>query len=85
LIHCLLEAGKIDPEFLAQRTNAHYLVIDAPGAAEHGLFARDAHGKPLAFDRMNGGFVNAEAAGIDPALLGLLTLRYRRKLGDASY
>jgi sulfite dehydrogenase (quinone) subunit SoeA len=74
LIHCLLDSGRIDPEFLVRHTNAHYLVIDAPGTAEHGLFARDADGKPLAFDRTTGGLADAEAGGIDPALLGTYTL-----------
>ena len=74
VIHCLLEAGKVDPEFLAQRTNAHYLVIDAPGTAEHGLFARDANGKPLAFDRSRNTFADAAAGDIDPALLGRFEL-----------
>ena len=75
LIHCLLESGNIDPSFLVRHTNAHYLVIDAPGTAEHGLFARDADGKPLAFDRNSGGFADAEAADIDPALLGRFELQ----------
>src|ERR1700739_1938517 len=70
LIHCLLEAGKVDPEFLVRHTNAHYLVIDAPGSADHGLFARDAEGRPLAWDRTTQALVPAEAADIDPDLLG---------------
>ncbi len=76
LIHCLLESGKIDPEFLVRHTNAHYLVIDAPGAADHGLFARDAEGKPLAWDRRTQTLLPAESADIDPDLLG------RRRLAD---
>ncbi|HYZ42179.1 MAG TPA: molybdopterin-dependent oxidoreductase, partial [Stellaceae bacterium] len=51
LIHCLLEAGQIDLDFLVRYTNAHYLVIDASGDPDHGLFARDKQGKPLAYDR----------------------------------
>lgn len=70
LIHCLLEAGKIDAEFLIRYTNAHYLVINAPGQADHGLFARNADGKPLAFDRNAGALADATAPGIAPALLG---------------
>jgi anaerobic selenocysteine-containing dehydrogenase len=67
LIHCLLEAGQIDLDFLVRYTNAHYLVVDAPGDPDHGLFARDKGGKPLAYDRRSNGFVDAEAVGIDPA------------------
>jgi sulfite dehydrogenase (quinone) subunit SoeA len=74
LIHCLLESGKVDPEFLVRHTNAHYLVIQAPGAADHGLFARDAEGRPLAWDRTTKALAPAEAADIDPDLLGRHTL-----------
>ena len=83
LVHCLLDAGKVDPEFLVRHTNAHYLVIDAPGTAEDGLFARDANGKPLAFDRISGEFVDAEAAGTDPALLGAFELADGRAVHPA--
>lgn len=74
LIHCLLEKGQVDTEFLIRYTNAHYLVIDAPGAPDHGLFARDDTGRPLAFDRAGGSLADATAAGIDPALLGSFAL-----------
>ncbi len=74
LIHCLLEAGQIDTEFLVRYTNAHHLVIEAPGSAEHGLIARDAEGRPLAFDRTAGALVAAESLDIDPALMGRFTL-----------
>jgi len=74
LIHCLLEAGQIDLDFLVRYTNAHYLAIDAPGDPDHGLFARDKQGKPLAYDRRSHGFVDAEAFGTDPALLGTFRL-----------
>ncbi len=74
LIHCLLESGKVDLEFLVRYTNAHYLVIDAPGAADHGLFARDGEGRALAWDRATGTAAPAEEAGINPQLLGRYTL-----------
>ncbi len=51
LIHELMRAQKIDLEYLVRFTNAHWLVIDDPGAADDGLFARDDDGKPLAFDK----------------------------------
>ena len=79
LIHGLLESGKIDLEFLVRHTNAHYLVIDAPGAADHGLFARDAEGRPLAWDRTTKALVPAEATDIDPDLLGRHTLADGRR------
>jgi anaerobic selenocysteine-containing dehydrogenase len=40
LIHELLQAGAIDNEYLARYTNAPWLVIQDPGAADDGLFAR---------------------------------------------
>jgi anaerobic selenocysteine-containing dehydrogenase len=51
LIHELLRTGSVDIAYLARYTNAGWLVIDAPGTAEHGLFARDNNGAPLLFDR----------------------------------
>jgi anaerobic selenocysteine-containing dehydrogenase len=74
LVHCLLAAGEIDTEFLVRFTNAHHLVIDAPGDADHGLFARDPDGHILAFDRASQSLMSAEAVGIDPALLGRFDL-----------
>ena len=54
LVHELLRAGKVDLDFLTRTTNAAWLVIDAPGTPEDGLFARDAAGRVLAFDRKQG-------------------------------
>ncbi|MGH8184784.1 MAG: molybdopterin-dependent oxidoreductase, partial [Rhodanobacteraceae bacterium] len=47
LIHELLRADRVDFDYLVRYTNAHHLVIRAPGAADDGLIARDADGKPL--------------------------------------
>jgi len=74
LVHCLLESGNIDAAFLVRYTNAHYLVIDAPGASDHGLFARDAKGRPLTWNRTTDSVADAEANGLDPALLGTYRL-----------
>lgn len=51
LIHELLRADRIDLDYLVRHTNAHWLVIDDPGAADDGLFARDADGHPLCWAR----------------------------------
>ena len=51
LIHELLRMGKVDLDYLLRYTNAPWLVIDDEGAEDHGLFARDADGKPLVYDR----------------------------------
>ncbi len=50
LIHELLQADKIDLDYLVRYTNAPWLVIQDPGAADDGLFARDADGEPLCWD-----------------------------------
>jgi anaerobic selenocysteine-containing dehydrogenase len=70
LIHELMRAQKIDLDYLVRFTNAHWLVIDDPQASDHGLFARDADGKPLALDKATGVLVDATRAGISPALVG---------------
>ncbi|MEM7124654.1 MAG: molybdopterin oxidoreductase family protein [Pseudomonadota bacterium] len=71
LIQELLKAGKVDVDYLARYTNAPWLVIDDEGAADNGLFARDAKGKPLVFE----GAVRAfDADGDAPALKGAVTL-----------
>jgi sulfite dehydrogenase (quinone) subunit SoeA len=74
LAHCLLESGNIDPAFLVRHTNAHYLVIDSPGAPDHGMFARDASGKPLTWNRTTNSVADGEASDLDPALLGTYAL-----------
>ncbi len=49
LIHELLAAQKIDLDYLVRYTNAPWLVIEDPGGADDGLFARNAqrHGPGL--------------------------------------
>jgi anaerobic selenocysteine-containing dehydrogenase len=74
LIHELLRAEKIDFQYLVRYTNAPWLVIQRPGAADHGLFARDAEGRPLCWDATRGALANALAADVTPALVGSYTL-----------
>ena len=50
LIHELLRAEAIDWDYLARYTNAPWLVYQAPGRPEDGLFARDKDGHPLLLD-----------------------------------
>ena len=47
LVHELLRMDRIDLGYLVRYANAHWLVIDNPGGADDGLFARDAEGHPL--------------------------------------
>ena len=70
LVHEILRAGKIDADYLAAYTNAPWLVIDAEGAADHGLFARGADGAALVWDRKRAAIVSASDAEALPALTG---------------
>lgn len=74
LVHELLKANKIDLDFLVRYTNAGWLVIQESGAADHGLFARDADGNPLSYDRTTDTLVSALGADITPRLTGAATL-----------
>ena len=65
LIHCLLEAGKVDLDYLARFTNAPLLVRSDEGA-EKGLFLRDAQGKALVVEA--GKLVPFDAMGVKPDL-----------------
>ena len=61
LIHELLRADRIDLDYLVRYTNAHWLVLHAPGTADDGLFARDAEGKALCWDRNTGAAADADS------------------------
>jgi len=74
LVHELLRTDRIDLEFLVRYTNAAWLVIRAPGAADDGLFVRDAEGRPLAWDRRGGVAIDAGTAGMQPQIVGEVTL-----------
>ncbi|MCS6892267.1 MAG: molybdopterin oxidoreductase family protein [Rhodovarius sp.] len=73
LIHELLREGRVDDQFLIRYTNAPWLVVQNAGGADHGLFARDDQGRPLAFDRARGA-IAADAADLSPLLVGEVTL-----------
>jgi len=74
VIHELLKARKIDVDYLVRYTNASWLVVDAPGTANHGLFARDADGKPLVWETVTERTVPFGAKGARPALSGTFEL-----------
>ena len=67
LVHCLLEAGKIDLDYLARFTDAPCLV-DARGGAGSGLLLRGPAGKALVVDRRTGRPVAFDAEGAEPSL-----------------
>jgi len=74
LIQELLRAGKIDEEYLCRYTNAPWLVIQDEGAADHGLFARDAAGQPLVFDSVTQVVTGAHQVDARPQLAGKVSL-----------
>ena len=67
LIHCLLEAGKVDLHYLAQFTNAGLLVNAAEGA-EKGLFARNAESQPFVIDKTTQHPAAWDGKGVEPDL-----------------
>ncbi len=71
LLHELLNAGKIDLDYLGRWTNAASLVIDAPNDPDDGLIARDGEGRPLVGTR-NG--VVPTGPNVKPAFKGRFTL-----------
>ncbi|MFI0848374.1 molybdopterin oxidoreductase family protein [Mesorhizobium sp. IMUNJ 23232] len=74
VIHELLKARKIDVDYIVRYTNATWLVIDQPGAADHGLFARDADGKPLIFESVTERVMPLGTQGARAALSGRIEL-----------
>src|SRR5690349_8975870 len=74
LVHELLKADKIDLDFLVRYTNAPWLVIEAPGTAEHGLIARDENGEPLCFGTLRNAVTSALRPDVAPQLIGAVKL-----------
>jgi anaerobic selenocysteine-containing dehydrogenase len=75
LIHQLLKHDRIDLDYLVRYTNAHWLVIQSPGAADDGLFARNSDGDALCATRAGQAgqpvrLVPAESADIAPLVVG---------------
>ena len=67
LVHCLLEAGKIDLDYLARWTNAPYLV-NATEGPDKGLFVKNAESQPFVIDRRTGMPASWDAPGVQPDL-----------------
>ncbi|MGE0743926.1 MAG: molybdopterin oxidoreductase family protein [Rhodospirillales bacterium] len=79
LIHEILKANKVDLDYLVRYTNAPWLVIQAPGAADDGLFARDESGAPLCWDKQANALASALRPDVSPALAGDVTLADGRR------
>jgi sulfite dehydrogenase (quinone) subunit SoeA len=82
IVHELLNNDWIDHEYLARYTNAPWLVIDAPGTSQDGLFLRDEEGKPLVWDQ-NANSAKRMEKGVAPALVwsGSLPFNWRAGVG----
>ncbi|MEL6746364.1 MAG: molybdopterin oxidoreductase family protein, partial [Pseudomonadota bacterium] len=74
VVHELLKAGKVDLDYLQRYTNAAHLVIDNPGAADHGLFARGEDGDALVWHRADQRAVSFKQVATGAALNGRFTL-----------
>ncbi|WP_419901948.1 molybdopterin oxidoreductase family protein [Kiloniella sp.] len=79
LIHELLKAEKIDWDYLTRYTNAPWLVIQDQGAADDGLFVRDAEGNTLCYDAISKKLTSANNPDAKPVLAGEYTLPDGRK------
>ncbi|MFN4273777.1 MAG: molybdopterin oxidoreductase family protein [Aliihoeflea sp.] len=74
LVHELLKARRIDVDYLVRYSNAAWLVIDAPGTQDHGLFLRDRDGKPQVFETVTERPVPSGTKGARAALSGRFEL-----------
>lgn len=69
LVHELLKSDRIDLDFLARYTNAPWLV-----RRDDGLFARDAEGRTLVWDRRTDAAVPSSAIDVSPRIVGEVRL-----------
>jgi anaerobic selenocysteine-containing dehydrogenase len=74
LIHELLAAQKIDAEYLLRYTNAPWLVIENPGGADDGLFARNEQDATLVWDAHSETPMPALSPDALPKLMGRFKL-----------
>ncbi len=67
LIHCLLQAGKVDLDYLAQFTNAPLLVNETEGP-DKGMILKNAESQPFVIDRRTGQPAPWDGKGVEPDL-----------------
>ncbi|MDE2791665.1 MAG: molybdopterin oxidoreductase family protein [Paracoccaceae bacterium] len=70
IVHLLLKSGRIDLEYLAQFTNAAFLVDAGAESETRGLFLRDGEERELILDRTTGETVPWSDVGTRPDLTG---------------
>jgi anaerobic selenocysteine-containing dehydrogenase len=80
LIHELLGAQKIDGEYLQRYTNAPWLVIENPGGADDGLFAREVSGAAQVWDAHTSSPMASTSGDASPKLMGRFVLPDGRKV-----
>src|SRR5215467_7662256 len=73
IIQALLKAQQIDIDYLGRYTNAGWLVVQAPGTADDGLFVRDETGEPLILEP-SGSLASGKEPGVNARLVGDATL-----------
>jgi anaerobic selenocysteine-containing dehydrogenase len=80
LVHELVKAGKVDLDYLLRYTNSPWLVVDNPGGADDGMFARDEDGEPLIWSRKYDEAKVAKSNRLDASMKGVFTLDDGRKV-----
>ncbi len=80
LIHELISAQKIDGEYLLRYTNSPWLIVENPGGADDGLFARNAQGSALIWDGHSGTPMPALSPDAEPKLMGRYKLPDGRRV-----
>ena len=75
LVRELMQAGKIDIDYLVRYTNVPWLVIRNPGAANDGLFLRDDDGTPQVIDRATCKTTPHSGVSVKPALQGEVKIK----------
>lgn len=68
MIHCLMKAGKMDLNYLAQYTDAPVLINGDEKSPEYGLYLRNEDGKQLVIDRNTGKLTAFDKPGVKPDL-----------------
>jgi len=74
LIHELLKAERVDFDWLARMTDAAFLIVQNPGAADDGLYARGEDGHEMVWDHERDAPVSSADSSARPALAGAHTL-----------
>jgi sulfite dehydrogenase (quinone) subunit SoeA len=83
IIHELLASQNIDAEYLQRYTNAPWLVIENPGGADNGLFARAGSGAALIMDAHTNAPMPATSSDALAKLFGRFTLSDGRKVATS--